>query len=57
VLYSSDDSNGVNMVRITDKSSCSRCVTVDVQGAQVDGVIDTGADISIIGGEVLYLRR
>ena len=51
-LYSSDDTDGVNLVRITDKGSCSRCVTVEVQGVSVDGIIDTGADISIMGGEV-----
>jgi len=51
VLYSSDDSDGVNMVRITDKGNCSRCVTVDVQGVQIDGVIDMGEDISIMGGK------
>ena len=29
-LYSSDDSDSVNMVRITDKGSCSRCVIVEL---------------------------
>jgi len=51
-LYSSDESDGVNLVRIADKGSCSHCVTVEVQGVPVDGVIDTGADITIMGGEV-----
>ena len=50
-LYS-DDSDGLNLVRITDKGSCSHYVTVEVQGVPVDGVIDTGADITIMGGEV-----
>ena len=50
-LYS-DDSDGVNLVKITDKGSCSRCVTLEVQRVPVDGVIDTGADITIMGGEV-----
>jgi len=50
-LYSSGDSDDVNMVKIIDNSSCSHCVTVEVQGVAVDGVIDTGVDISILGGE------
>ena len=51
-MYSSDDSDGVNLVGITDKGSRSRCVAIEVHGVPVDDVIDTGADISIMGGEV-----
>ena len=51
-LYSSDDLDGVTLVRITDKGSRSHCVAIEVHGVPVDDVIDTGADISIIGGEV-----
>jgi len=39
----------VSLVRIADKSSFSCCVTVEVQKMPLDGVIDTGADVTIMG--------
>ena len=35
-----------------DKGSKPRTVTVDLQGVPVKGVIDSGADITIMGAEV-----
>jgi len=39
------------MVHIEDKGSQPRRVTVNVQGVPVKGIIDSGADISIINGD------
>ena len=52
-LYSSDsEDGGVCLVRVQDKGSKPRTVTVDLQGVPVKGVIDSGADITIMGAEV-----
>ena len=40
-------------VRVIHAGSGSRCVKVDVQGVPVYGLIDTGSDITIIGGTML----
>ena len=42
----------VNSVRITDKGSVTQCVKVRVQGVPVYGLIDSGADITILGGSL-----
>ena len=57
VLYSSSDESddpnpGVHQVRITDKGSQSHCAHVQIQGVPVCGIIDSGADITIIGGSL-----
>jgi len=46
-LFSSDTT-----VRVKEKGSCPHKVTVDLQGLPVLGVIDSGADITIMNGEV-----
>ena len=52
-LYSSDsDDPGVLQVRVYDKGSKAHCVKVSVQGVPMYGVVDSGADITIIGGEM-----
>ena len=52
-LYSSDsDDPGVLQVRVCDKGSKAHCVKVSVQGVPVYGVVDNGADITTIGGEM-----
>ena len=38
------------MVHIPNKGSITQCVKVEVQGVPAYGMIDSGADISIIGG-------
>ena len=53
LLYSSDsEDRNVNIVCIEDKGSQPRKVTVDLQGLRVSGVIDSGADITIMNGDV-----
>jgi hypothetical protein len=48
------DSDGdVKTVRIQDKGSKPREVLVDVQGVPATGVIDSGADITIMRAELL----
>ena len=51
LLYSSDSEGeeGVNQIRVTDEGSQSRLAHVNIQGVPADGVIDTGADITIMG--------
>ena len=53
LLYSSSDEEPparVHAVRITDHGSITQCVKVAVQGVPAYGLIDSGADISIMGG-------
>ena len=52
-LLSSDSGDGdVCVVHVLDKGSRQRCASVDVQGVAALGVVDTGADIMIMGGEL-----
>jgi len=39
-------------VHVQDQGSISQCVKVQIQGVPAYGLIDTGADISIIGGKL-----
>ena len=50
-LYSSDDGE-VALVRLEDRGSKPCLAPVQVQGVPAEGVIDTGADISIIGADL-----
>ena len=55
LLYSdSDDEEGANAcaVHVQDGGSSSQRVKVQVQGVPAYGLIDTGADITIIGGKL-----
>ena len=53
VLYSSDSDGGeIQTVRVEDRGSKPRHVSVQVEGVPAEGVIDTGADITIIGGDL-----
>ena len=47
-----EESGDVKTVRIQDRGSRPREVLVEVQGVQATGIIDTGADISIMGPEL-----
>ena len=50
LLSSSDSEEGtVKIVRLRDGGSASRCAKVCVQGVPMYGLIDSGADITIIG--------
>ena len=48
-LYSGDD---VCMVRVCDKGSGPRRANVTIQDVPAVGMMDTGADITIMGGEL-----
>ena len=52
LLSSSDEEADVCTVQIDDKGSMPQCVPVQLQGVPVYGVIDTGADITILGGSL-----
>ena len=49
---SSDEEAVVSMIQVTDTGSRPRCVKVELQGVPVYGLVDSGADISIIGGSL-----
>ncbi len=51
-LYSSDSDeiSDVCLVRVHDKGSKPQCVGIQIQGVPMFGIIDSGADITIIGG-------
>ena len=54
LLFSSDseDEEAVRQIRVTDQGSKSQHARVIVHGVPADGVIDTGADITIMGQEL-----
>ena len=51
-LFSSseDEEADVRQLRVKDGGSHAHCVKVSVQGVPVYGLVDSGADISIVGG-------
>ena len=52
-LYSdSDSASDVSSVRVEDKGSQPQKASVSVQGVPVEGVIDSGADITIMGADL-----
>ena len=55
ILYSSDEEKEaeVSVVEVRDHGSHPQCARVEIQGVPVFGVIDSGADITIIGGNLL----
>ena len=52
ILCSSDeeDTTGLKVARVPDRGSQPQCVKVQVQGVPAYGVLDSGADITIMGG-------
>ena len=48
----SEEESLVKSVKLEDSGSVPKCVPLLVQGVPVIGLIDTGADLSIMGGEV-----
>lgn len=52
LLYSSseEEETDVRLVRVSDSGSQTHCAKVQVQGVPAFGIIDSGADITIIGG-------
>ena len=55
LLLSSEEEHdsGVSTVRVQDLGSRPQCARVEIQGVPVFGVIDSGADITTIGGNLL----
>ena len=52
-LCSDSDTDGsINVVSITDRGSHLRTATVEIAGVPATGLVDTGADITIMGPEV-----
>ena len=53
LLFSDSGSDTeVNVIRVSDEGSKSQCAHVEVQGVPAYGIIDTAADITIIGGRL-----
>ena len=52
LLYSSDSDSNVDMVRVDDQGSRPQYVNIEVQGVPTSGVVDTRADITIMGSEL-----
>ena len=51
-LLFSDSDTEVKVIRVSDKGSKSQCAHVQVQGVPAYGIIDTAADITIVGGRL-----
>ena len=51
-LYSSDSEGQVDTIQVSDEGSRPQYVNVKIQGMPTSGIIDTGADITIMGGEL-----
>ena len=51
-LCSSDNSDEFQQVRVNDQGSRPRRAQVLIQDVPVEGIVDTGADITIKGGDL-----
>ena len=51
-MYSDSDDNTSDVRQVTDKGSQVKCTRVSIQGVPPYGIIDSGADITIIGGNL-----
>ena len=52
LLLSDTEDDGVYQIRVTDRGSEARSVKVDVQGVPAYGIVDSAADITIMGGKL-----
>ena len=48
----SEDDSSVHVVRVEDKGSHPKCARVNIQGVPAYGIVDSGADITILGSEL-----
>ena len=48
----SEEDSDIRMVQLEDKGSHPMCARVCIQGVPAYSIVDTGADITIIGGEL-----
>ena len=55
LLFSDSEEEGVRQIRVTDGGSHPWLARVDIHGVPADGVIDTAADITIMGGKLFAL--
>ena len=55
LLSSSEEEDEVKQVRVADSGSRSQLARVDIQGVPADGVVDTAADITIMGRKLFAL--
>ena len=55
VLFSDSEEEVVKQLRVADSGSCSQLARVDVYGVPADGIVDTAADITIMGGKLFAL--
>ena len=55
LLFSYSDGEGVKQVRVPDCGSCPHLARVDIHGVPADGIVDTVADITIMGGKLFAL--
>lgn len=54
LLSSGSESDGgeVRRVRVDDTGSCPQSVIVEIEGVPARDLVDTGSDITIMGGEL-----
>ena len=52
LLYSSDSDGEIHQIRVEYHGSSPRHARIEVQGVPTEGVIDSGADITIMGGDL-----
>ena len=50
----SDSDDEVKIIIVRDEGSAAKCVPVLVQGVSAYGIVDTAADIAIIGGRLFH---
>ena len=48
----SEEEGGVRRVQVSDGGSHSQSVVLEIENVPVEGLVDTGSDITIIGGEL-----
>ena len=49
----SDSEEEVRRIQVSDTGSLPQTVVVEIQGVPARGIVDTGSDITIVGGELL----
>lgn len=57
LFSSSDEEDNINLVRVQDCGSHAKVAKVQVQGFPAEGIIDSGADITIINGKLFPRSR
>ena len=55
LLFSDSEDESVKQIRVEDNGSHPQLARVDVHGVPADGIIDTAADITIMGGKLFAL--